>query len=81
MLTQADVITFLVLKGSGRTERELAQAIHGNNAYQQQVNQDCQMLVLRGKVERRGQGGPADPYRYFPKTSVATIKYVPIFVA
>ncbi len=68
MLTQADVITFLVLKGPGRTERELAMAIHGNNAYQQQVNQDCQMLVRQGKVGRHGHGGPADPYRYFPKT-------------
>jgi hypothetical protein len=66
MLIQIDVIEFLILQGPGRTERELAEAIHGNNAYQQQVNQDCKLLFQRGKVERRGHGGPADPYRYYP---------------
>jgi hypothetical protein len=66
MLTQIDVLEFLITKGQGRTELELAEAIHGNRAYQQQVNQDCQLLVRRAKVERRGQGGAADPHRYYP---------------
>lgn len=66
MLNQIDVLEFLISKGPGRTEIDLAEAIHGNQAYQQRVNQDCRLLVGRGKVERRGDGGPADPYRYFP---------------
>jgi hypothetical protein len=68
MLIQLDVIVFLVAKGPGRTERQLAEAIHGSGAYQQQVNQDCQLLVQRNKVERRGDGGPNDPFRYYPMT-------------
>ncbi len=66
-MIQIDVIQFLIEKGPGRTEIELARAIHGDNAYQQQVNQDVRMLVGKGKIERRGTGGPNDPYRYFSK--------------
>ncbi len=36
--------------------------------YQQRVNQDCNLLVDRGRAERRGLGGPGDPYHYYPKT-------------
>jgi hypothetical protein len=56
MLSQIDVLKFLITKGQGRTQLELSEAIHGNSAYQQQVNQECQLLVARGEVERRGQG-------------------------
>ena len=49
-----------------RTEIELAQAIHGDQAYQQRANQDCNMLLNAGKVERRGDGGAGDPFRYWP---------------
>jgi predicted transcriptional regulator len=66
-MTQIDVLEFLIQKGPGRTEMELAQAIHGDKAYQQRVNQDCNMLVNAGKVERRGGGGPGDPFRYWPR--------------
>ncbi|MCP3463048.1 hypothetical protein [Bradyrhizobium sp. CCGUVB23] len=65
-MIQIDVIRFLVGKGPGRTEIELAKAIHGDDAYQQQVNQDVRMLVDAGKIVRRGGGGPNDPYRYYP---------------
>lgn len=64
-MIQISVLKFLVEKGPGRTEIELARAIHGEGAYQQQVNQDLRMLVDSGAVERRG-GGPDGPYRYFP---------------
>jgi hypothetical protein len=70
MLSQIDVLKFLITKGQGRTQLELSEAIHGNSAYQQQVNQECQLLVARGEVERRGQGGTADPYRYYPYPAV-----------
>ena len=66
-MTQIDVLQFLIAKGPDRTEIELARAIHGDAAYQQQVNQDIRMLVDRGDIKRRGSGGPNDPYRYRPK--------------
>jgi hypothetical protein len=66
-LAQIDVLAYLIRTGPGRTEAQLAEAIHGNAAYQQRVNQDCRMLADGDLVERRGDGGPSDPYRYFPK--------------
>lgn len=64
-MVQIDVLQFLIEKGPGRTEIELARAIHGDTAYQQQVNQDLRMLVDEGKIKRRGMGGTNDPYRYW----------------
>jgi hypothetical protein len=55
-MTQMEVLEFLVEKGPGRTEAELAKAIFGDRGEQPMVNQDCRMLEGRGLVERRGQG-------------------------
>ena len=63
--TLLDVLLFLIDKGPGRTEAELAEAVFVDQAYQQRVNQDCRLLVDRGIVERRGDGGPSDPYKYY----------------
>ena len=65
MLIQKDVIEFLISKCSGRTEIEIAEAIFGDGAYQQSVNQDCRMLLNEKKVERRGSGGQSDPFKYY----------------
>ena len=64
-VTLGDVLLFLIEKGPGRTEAELAEAVYADKAYQQRVNQDCRLLVTRGEIERRGAGGASDPYRYF----------------
>jgi hypothetical protein len=61
-----DVLQYLIQKGPGRTELELARAIHGDKACQQGVNTHCSMLVIERKAERRGVGGPGDPCRYWP---------------
>ena len=66
MLTIADVLPFLIENGPGRTEAQLAEAIFGHAGYQQRVNGDCRLLLSRGCIERRGDGGPSNPYRYFP---------------
>jgi hypothetical protein len=66
-LTILDVLEFLIRNGPGRTEVELSEAIFAERGYQQRVNQDCALLTNRGRVERRGGGGPSDPYRYFPR--------------
>ena len=65
-ITIADALLFLIENGPGRTESELAEAIFGREGYQQRVNGDCNLLVNRKQVERRGVGGPADRYRYHP---------------
>lgn len=65
-ITLADVLRYLIENGPGRTESQLAEAIFGNLGYQQRVNADCRLLESRGRVERRGSGGPTDPYRYYP---------------
>lgn len=65
-MIKQDIIRALVLKGPGRTERQLARAIYGERGYQQLVNSDCELLVRRGQLERRGVGGVFDPFRYYP---------------
>lgn len=55
----------VVKKRPGLTELEIAEAIYGPGAVQQRVNQDCRLLVSRGLLERRGNGGRSDPYNYF----------------
>lgn len=67
-MRKEDVLQYLIQKGPGRTELELARAIHGDKAHSQNVNTYCVMLVIEGKAERRGGGGPGEPYRYWPTT-------------
>lgn len=71
-LTLFEVLRFLIEKGPGRTELELAEAIFASAGYQQRVNGDCQLLVSRGFVERRGEGGHGDPYRYHPLSGASS---------
>lgn len=63
---QIDILEYLIHKGPGRTELQLARALFGENAIQQSVNQDCNMLLNASKVSREGEGGPSDPFRYYP---------------
>lgn len=49
----------------GMTELEIAKAIYGPSAVQQQVNQECRYLAGSGLIERRGAGGRSDPYVYY----------------
>ena len=63
----SDQILELVRSRPGITELEIAKAIYGPSAVQQQVNPDCRLLVRRGLLERWGQGGRSDPYTYRAK--------------
>jgi hypothetical protein len=63
MLTIYEALEFLIEKGAGRTEIELARTIYGSVGYQQQVNPDCRRLAMGHKVERRGD---SPPFRYYP---------------
>ncbi|MET0747792.1 MAG: hypothetical protein ABWY49_06350 [Rhizobium sp.] len=49
----------------GLTEAELARAVFGMDGYQQRVNPSCRLLIARGELERRGAGGPSDPFTYY----------------
>jgi hypothetical protein len=62
----AQKIVEVVQRQPGITELEIAKAIYGPAAVQQQVNQDCRLLARNGVIERRGIGGRSDPYVYFP---------------
>lgn len=64
--TLAEVLSFLIEKAPGRAEAQLAEAIFGDSGYQQRVNGDCRLLESKGFIERRGSGGPSDPYKYYP---------------
>lgn len=57
----------LIVRDPGRTAGEIAEAILGTGARQQRVNPYCRELFVTGEVERRGKGGPGDPFRYYPK--------------
>ena len=61
-----DVLEFLIRSAPGRTQRQLAQAIFGDNGYQQRVNQDCSLLVNVGRAECRGTGNSGEPFTYWP---------------
>jgi hypothetical protein len=63
-MTTADRVLDLIRKKSDLTEAQLASEIFGSAAYQQRVNSSCRRLIKEGKVQRRGHGGPGDPFRY-----------------
>lgn len=50
-MIQVDVLQFLIEKGPGRTEIELARAIHGDKGYQQQSTKTsrCSSAGVRSK--------------------------------
>ncbi len=50
----------------GLTATELAEALFGLNGYHERVGAGCRMLAQFGRAERRGAGGPGDPYTYHP---------------
>ena len=65
MATLSEVLVFLIEKGPGRTETELADAI-GNRALEHQVSAECRRLVDQGKIRRAGTGSLFDPFTYHP---------------
>lgn len=60
-----DRVLELIKQKPGMTELELAKAMYGKNAVQQDVNPDCRALVKLRLVERHGVGGPGDPFTYY----------------
>ena len=64
--TYENVEAFIAHK-PGLTAPEIARSLFGAEATQQQVNRSLLGLAGDGRLERRGIGGSADPFRYFPR--------------
>ena len=64
MAALSEVLVFLIEKGAGRTETELADAI-GDRALEHQISAECRRLVDQGKIRRHGVGSLFDPFTYY----------------
>ncbi|HTV37383.1 MAG TPA: hypothetical protein VMF12_13205 [Xanthobacteraceae bacterium] len=64
-----DDVEELIRKAPGLTATELAERLFGIDGHHARVSAECRLLVHFKRAERRGSGGPADPYRYFPASS------------
>lgn len=56
----------MIKERPGLTQKALAQALFGPDAYPSSVERECVALRQFGLVERHGCGGRHDPYRYRP---------------
>jgi hypothetical protein len=56
----------LIEEAPGLTATALAQRLFGHNGYHSRVSAECRALVHVKRVERRGNGGPGDPFTYYP---------------
>ena len=63
----ADEIEALITRSPGLTEAEIAAALFGEAGYTARVSVACRVLIKGRRIERSGQGGRNDPFRYFPK--------------
>jgi len=61
-----DDIQRIVRATPGLTATEIARALSGVDGYGEQVRSSCQALYSAGRIGRTGNGGPADPFRYYP---------------
>jgi hypothetical protein len=61
----AKAIESFVEENPGRTATQIAEALYGVKGYHQRVSGTLRLLSDLGRIERRGSGGPGDPFRYF----------------
>jgi hypothetical protein len=66
-----DLVERIIRQKPGLTASEIASALYGPNGYHQRVAAECRMLVYIGRIERRGSGGPREPYTYHPSSDEA----------
>ncbi len=66
-----DLVEQTIRDKPGLTASEIAFELYGPNGYHQRVAAECRMLVYLGRIERRGSGGPSDPYTYHPSSDEA----------
>jgi len=56
----------LIQEAPGLTATALAQRLFGYDGYHSRVSAEIRALVHVKRVERRGGGGPGDPFTYYP---------------
>jgi hypothetical protein len=61
-----DDVERIIRERPGLTATQIARALYGRNGYAEQVNHGCLALARVGRIERRGRGGPGDPFTYHP---------------
>jgi hypothetical protein len=61
-----DELERLIVRKPGLTATQIAAELYGADGYGERVRGACWTLVERGRIERRGVGGPCDPFTYHP---------------
>ena len=66
-----DDVEKIVRTRPGLSAKQIAGALFGLDGYGERVRSACQALHHSGRIERTGEGGPGDPFRYFPSADDA----------
>jgi len=61
-----DDVERIVTATPGLTATQIARALSGVDGYGERVRAACQELYSSGRFGRIGNGGPGDPFRYYP---------------
>lgn len=61
-----DDVERIIQTDPGLTATQIARKLYGINGYGERVRAVCQLLHHAGRIERTGQGGPGDPFRFHP---------------
>jgi hypothetical protein len=61
-----DDVERIIRTKPGLTATQIARVLFGADGYAEQVNYSCLRLARAGRIERRGRGGPGDPFTYHP---------------
>jgi hypothetical protein len=61
-----DNIEKTIRANPGLKATQIAQVMYGPSGYGEQVRMGCLALLRAGQIERRGRGGSADPFTYYP---------------
>jgi hypothetical protein len=65
-MSMADDIIEELGENPGLTAIDITINIFGRRyPYKHRVNNECRRLVDAGRLERRGKGGNADPFKYY----------------
>jgi len=61
-----DDVERIIREEPGLTATQIARLLLGPNGYAERINGACQVLLLSGRIEGRGRGGPGNPFTYYP---------------
>jgi hypothetical protein len=61
-----DDVERVIRENPGLTATQIAKVLYGPHSYGERVRTACLMLSMAGQIERRGRGGPAEPFTYYP---------------